>query len=441
MADKSVAACFSSWQDVHVRNGGTNVRDQLLRPLHADLFLALTFKHDSSCRTVHALAKCGGVANNLAALLPEAVSVSLKLMPRTSDFVRSFEASAHWPAVLATINATAGMSCSRDPTWTGTAGHTCVRTHVGPMRTHVKDVDCADTSPYKCSGLRGGNLVFSPVLGSDRLHILHQLHGHRQCLRLIQQREANYDVRYDRIVWSRLENTWLLPHPPLRLLDRECAWIPFGEDYRGLNDRHVLLPRAAADAHLGRYDTLLDGRVMRISRELARGRFRELSEEKYLKQTMEHYHIAVCRFPAAVFLMCCERKQMRAGCNSRSCLWRTQPKANGTHSRLAGKYQEEIETAIQQVAAASLPGAALVRQEPATPAVLPPPANTVLRIVVAAALKGSWVRNMSSMYFKPGYRPGRAALAAAKSPSSRRAWGVSFVRVASRSSRDPRVAS
>jgi len=51
MAHERVAACFSSWQDVHVRDGGANVRDQLLRPLHADLFLALTFKHDDSCRT------------------------------------------------------------------------------------------------------------------------------------------------------------------------------------------------------------------------------------------------------------------------------------------------------------------------------------------------------------------------------------------------------
>eukprot|EP00964_Phaeocystis_antarctica_P160534 scaffold132196_cov105-Phaeocystis_antarctica.AAC.1 len=34
---------------------------------------------------------------------------------------------------------------------------------------------------------------------------------------------------------------------------------------------------------------------------------------------------------------------------------------------------------------------------------------------------------MSLMYYKPGYRPGRAALRAAKAPSSRRAWGVAFV--------------
>ena len=433
MAER-VAACFSSWQDVHVRDRGANVRDQLLRPLLAELFLALTFKHDDACKTVAALratagqpSVCSSVADNLAALLPEAVAVSLEPMPRTSDFVRSFEASAHWPALLAVINATAGVSCHRDATWTGTTGRMCTRTRVGPMRTHIKEVDCADTSPYQCRGLRGGNLVFAPAIGSERLHILHQLHGHRQCLRLIQQRESETGDRYDRVVWSRLEETWLLPHPPLSSLDRACAWIPFGEDYRGLNDRHALLPRAAADRYLGRYEALLDGRVMHVSRELAHGRFHELSEEKYLKQTFEYHRVAVCRFPAGVFLACCERKQMRAGCNSRSCLWRTQPRPNGAHTRLAGKYQEEIQTAIQQAAAASLPGATLVRQEPVTPAALPPPAGVVLRIVVAAALKAGWVRNMSSMYFKSGYRPGRAAINAAKAPRSRRAWGVAFV--------------
>ena len=284
-----VAACFSSWQDVNVRDHGANVRDQLLRPLNAELFLALTAKDYDACQTIEDLAaQCGGVADNLAALLPKAVAVSLEPMPRTSDFVRSFEASAHWSAVLSAINATDGLSCSRDAAWTGAAGGACKKTHVGPIKTHVKHVDCADTSPYHCNGFRGGNLVFAPALGSERLHILHQLHGHRQCLRLIQQRETDKGFRYDRIVWSRLEDTWLLPHPPLSALDKDCAWVPFGEDYRGMNDRHALLPRAVADAYLGRYDALLDGSVMKVSRDLARGRFRELSEEKYLKRTMEH---------------------------------------------------------------------------------------------------------------------------------------------------------
>ena len=32
------------------------------------------------------------------------------------------------------------------------------------------------------------------------------------------------------------------PHPPIELLQgAACAWVPHGEDYGGLNDRHALL--------------------------------------------------------------------------------------------------------------------------------------------------------------------------------------------------------
>ena len=315
-----------------MRDRGANVRDQLLRPLLAELFLALTFKHDDACKTVAALratagqpSVCSSVADNLAALLPEAVAVSLEPMPRTSDFVRSFEASAHWPALLAVINATAGVSCHRDATWTGTTGRMCTRTRVGPMRTHIKEVDCADTSPYQCRGLRGGNLVFAPAIGSERLHILHQLHGHRQCLRLIQQRESETGDRYDRVVWSRLEETWLLPHPPLSSLDRACAWIPFGEDYRGLNDRHALLPRAAADRYLGRYEALLDGRVMHVSRELRTGASTSCQKRNTSNRRWSITVLPCVAFPLASF--------SRAASASRCAPAATRAHACGAHSR------------------------------------------------------------------------------------------------------------
>ena len=74
--------------------------------------------------------------------------------------------------------------------------------------------------PHRTNATACGSIVFAPAIGSKRLHILHQLHGHRQCLRLIQQRESEKGDRYDRVVWSRLEETWLLPHPPLSSLDR-----------------------------------------------------------------------------------------------------------------------------------------------------------------------------------------------------------------------------
>ena len=50
-----------------------------------------------------------------------------------------------------------------------------------------------------------------------------------------------------RVVFSRLEFWWLRPHPPLRLLHPSVVWLPSGEDYYGgVNDRHAVLNRSAA---------------------------------------------------------------------------------------------------------------------------------------------------------------------------------------------------
>ena len=79
--------------------------------------------------------------------------------------------------------------------------------------------------------------------------------------------------RFDRIIHTRLDLQWLRPHPPIRLLSAAHAWVPTGEDYYGgLNDRHAVLNRSAAEAYFGRWDALVDGSVMSIEPQLARGR-------------------------------------------------------------------------------------------------------------------------------------------------------------------------
>ena len=50
--------------------------------------------------------------------------------------------------------------------------------------------------------------------------------------------------RYDRFVITRSDFLWLCPHPPLSILDRDAIWLPNGEDYGGLNDRHLVASRA-----------------------------------------------------------------------------------------------------------------------------------------------------------------------------------------------------
>jgi hypothetical protein len=50
--------------------------------------------------------------------------------------------------------------------------------------------------------------------------------------------------RYDRFVITRSDFVWLCPHPPLSILDDGAIWIPNGEDWGGLNDRHLVVSRA-----------------------------------------------------------------------------------------------------------------------------------------------------------------------------------------------------
>jgi hypothetical protein len=55
--------------------------------------------------------------------------------------------------------------------------------------------------------------------------------------------EENVLDRYDRFVITRSDFIWLCPHPPLSILDRESIWVPDGENYDGVNDRHLVVSR------------------------------------------------------------------------------------------------------------------------------------------------------------------------------------------------------
>lgn len=48
--------------------------------------------------------------------------------------------------------------------------------------------------------------------------------------------------RYDSFIVTRSDYVWTAPHPPLSALDSEYLWIPDGEGYGGITDRHVVLP-------------------------------------------------------------------------------------------------------------------------------------------------------------------------------------------------------
>lgn len=49
--------------------------------------------------------------------------------------------------------------------------------------------------------------------------------------------------KYDRYVITRSDFIWELPHPKMDRLDPDSIWIPYGEFYWGVTDRHVVLSR------------------------------------------------------------------------------------------------------------------------------------------------------------------------------------------------------
>jgi hypothetical protein len=47
-------------------------------------------------------------------------------------------------------------------------------------------------------------------------------------------------AQYDRFIVTRSDFVHRIPHAPLALLDPDYIWIPFGEDYNGYTDRHII---------------------------------------------------------------------------------------------------------------------------------------------------------------------------------------------------------
>jgi hypothetical protein len=276
---------------VSVARGGASLKANLIEPLRAQTLLALTYNANDGCTSV---ASCA-LAARWPALAPFA-AVDMQPMLSHEVLTRTLEGLPHWPNILtAYSHPKSPVNCVRREPDNGTlSGATAGTT----------DAAARAPSTYRCRGIYLGNTIFAPVLGSPKLHVLRQLHDIHRCLNVAAARERSVGRMYDRIVHTRLEFEWLRPHPPLSLLQpAQAVWIPSGEDYYGgLNDRHAVLSRAAAEVYMRRWDFLMDGSIMRIDHQLQRGAVTNgvsLQDENLVAHVLDFFGIPVRRLSAA----------------------------------------------------------------------------------------------------------------------------------------------
>ena len=283
-----VAVCLAGWYGGLVSDDrGRSLRQNLIDPLQASLLMALNYRAEDGCSSEQSC----GLHERFAGLRPwERLAMTRR---RTAvELAAELEQLRHWPKLLAPFNEAGRKEKGRKGTTF------CKRKPDGGAGE-------ADGSPYHCRIAKGWASTFlMPVLGSPRGTALHELRDASTCLReLLEAEQGLASRRFSRVVFSRLSHVWLRPHPPLSLLGGECVWLPLGVDGGGLTTRHAVLRRSAAEAYLGRFDRILDGRVL-LEHPLGRGQLSALSPERHLAAVLKHRNLSACRFPATAYLGC-----------------------------------------------------------------------------------------------------------------------------------------
>ena len=372
---------FGGWWRVALRDGGANIRQNVIEPLRADVLMALTYRTDDACNST---SSCNLDAR-FAGLGPIA-ALQLERQLTTMEFAEKLEQRESWEVMWRHFEA-------------------------GPFRCRRHRAPNAPAHTYSCARMReNGNAFTAPVVGNPALHVLHEQYAQSRLLRMLAAEEARRSARYDAIVWTRLEFHWLHPHPPLHLplptaaaaaptrpasssssaaaaaaaaaairgalagaaagggstnssLDLAACpvWSPRGEDYGGLNDRHAALSRDAAAVYLGRWDLLDSGALNRVPQLCCpwfngtldnQTRLGAISSERLLAVLLLHFRLTSCRFPPFAYLLCCDVGG-RASCNKRGCVRHEVP----PYGALASKYSGEMLAAVAHADVAHSPGA------------------------------------------------------------------------------------
>ena len=310
-----VAVLYSGWLSVRTPKRGFAARHNLIDVLAADVFIAGTYLpneyRDCQQRTQCLLRRLDG--------LRPFTRVRVDPMLTLPELQRRVAQSPNWPAVSKQF--------------------VSEKTHYGIN-------------------------VFAPVLGNGNLSVLRELHDYSRALRLVEVHEKSSDGRggrrYSRLVFSRLEFEWLAPHPPLALLEPASAvWLPSGGVSGGLNDRHALLERSAADVYFKRWQLLFSTQLFqRVPPAVV---LRD-GPEKFLEAVLHSAHLAVRYFPSTMVLGCCSAAAHKRGrCYGSSVCVHANVRTPRGPRQIGAKYFDELKFAFRHAAAFACPGARFMR--------------------------------------------------------------------------------
>ena len=222
----TVAVLYAGWLSVRVPQRGEAARRNLINVLGADVFVAGT-----TCPLSEQI-----VSDASAQTSKAPVAAMKHRLARPSACSEGSKHCAH-------LHAHEPNECSRSPSCGSDSS--------------VHLIGLVVAARFQASKTADGITIFAPVLGDRNLSVLRELHDYSRSIRLVEVHEARKrgGTRYARIVFSRLEFEWLAPHPPLGLLEPSSAvWLPSGGVSGGLNDRHALLSRSAADVYMKRWE-------------------------------------------------------------------------------------------------------------------------------------------------------------------------------------------
>ena len=376
MRDSTVAVLFGAYFKVSFEPA--NLRAKLIDPLKANTFVFLTYRADSERNDrCNSIGSCG-VRARFQCLKP-ITRFEMERQLTTRELTEQLESSPGWWTLFKMYQQVSG----------------CVR--------HNSSSTCpscfADdgSSPYRCSSRlsEGGNTFVAPVIGNSKLNVLREFHMQARGLQMIAAHENGPErggKAYEYVVWSRLEYVWLRPHPSPEHLGigrasinggAGCLWVPLGEDYGGLNDRHALIPRALAPLYLGRWNVIRDGKLVQIipclHPDAGSTKPCAQSSERMLAALLAYSNVSMCRFPPVAYLQCCGARHGESSHNSTNAIFCRKtachsgewPKSgNGTFqkgvstagtrtSHLSGKYPQELAMALVHASVLEVQGVRL----------------------------------------------------------------------------------